>query len=43
MTPDFSEPHQVLVWMSNYVKTMLWDAPSDMDGVAMTLASIQMI
>ena len=36
MTLDFSEKGRVVVKMDNYVKTMLNDAPSSMDGKAAT-------
>ena len=36
MTLDFSERGRVVIKMSNYVKTMLNDAPVSMDGKAAT-------
>ena len=39
MTLDFSEKGRVVVKMDNYVKTMLNDAPSSMDGKAATPAA----
>ena len=39
MTLDFSEKGRVVVKMSNYVKSMLNDAPSSMDGKAATPAA----
>ena len=39
MTLDFSEKERVVVKMHNYVKTMLNDAPSSMDGKAATPAA----
>ena len=39
MTLDFSEKGRVVVKMSNYVKSMLNDAPLSMDGKAATPAS----
>ena len=34
MTLNFLEPHHAIIQISNYVKTMLCYAPSDMDGTA---------
>ena len=39
MTLDFSERGQVVIKMSDYVKTMLNDAPASMDGKAATPAA----
>ena len=39
MTMDFSEKGRVVIKMSDYVKTMLNDAPSSMDGTAATPAA----
>ena len=39
MTMDFSEEGRVVIKMSDYVKTMLNDAPSSMDGTAATPAA----
>ena len=39
MTLDFSERDQVMIKMSDYVKTMLNDAPASMDGKAATPAA----
>ena len=39
MTLDFSEKGRVVVKMDDYVKTMLNDAPSSMDGKAATPAA----
>ena len=36
MTLDFSEPGWVMVWMSDYAKTLLHDAPTNMGGKAPT-------
>ena len=36
MTLDFSEPGQVMVQLSDYVRTLLHDAPANMDANAST-------
>ena len=42
MTLDFSEKGRVVVKMDDYVKTMLNDAPSSMDGKATTPAAVHL-
>ena len=39
MTLDFSEPGWVMGWISDYAKTMLHDAPTNMGGKASTPAA----
>ena len=36
MTLDFMEPGHVVIWMSDYVSTMLNDVPDEMDGNLLT-------
>ena len=39
MTLDFLEPGHVVIWMLDYVNTMLSDTPDDMDGKSLKSAA----
>jgi hypothetical protein len=39
MTPNYSIPGKVIIWMDDYTKGILNKAPMDMDGVVLTLAA----
>ena len=42
MTLDFTKPGKVMVTMIDYIKGILYDAPKDMHGQAVTLATIHL-